>query len=224
MPTSARGLLAAAAVVLAGCGGSDGAATTPEERAVTIATTACGHASATAGSGVVVADERVLTAAHVVAGAGDVRVTRGAHTVAGEIVVLDRGRDLAVLRVPGLAASPVATTQLATGERADVLGGSSGPTEATVTRRLQMTVDDVRGLDRSRRAGYELDVRIEGGDSGAGLFAGDRLAGIVFAVPVERAATFAVRAEEVEAVLDDGSERPHACDPAASLVIAGAGG
>ncbi len=206
----------------AGCspgGAGDVPGTAPTERSVTIETTGCGHASATTGSGVIVGVERVLTAAHVVVGADQVRVSTGGTAVPGQVVLLDRSRDLARLHVAGVSASPVELTQLARGEPAEVLGAATGPIPATVTRRLQMTVDDVRSTERSRRAGYELDVRIDGGDSGAGLFAGDRLAGIVFAVPAQRDATFAVRADEVEAVLEAGPERPHACDPGGSMVV-----
>ncbi len=184
-----------------------------------IETTGCGHASATSGSGVIMEPGLVLTAAHVVAGAAGVQVVASAGTWSGEIVVLDRTRDLALLRVSELTASPVELTQLAGGDRGQVVVNSSpGVTPVTVTRRVQMTVDEVRGADRHRRGGYELDARIDRGHSGSGLFSDDRLAGIVFAVPSERDATFAVRAEEIEAVLDR-AERSHACDPEESLVV-----
>lgn len=199
--------------------------TVAEERAVSIRTTGCGNASHTTGSGVIIDHALVLTAAHVVVGAADVVVDE----LDASVIVLDRTRDLAVLKVPGTEATPVEIVELDPGTEVRVVGGAtSGTVEATVDRRLVMDVDDVRSTSRSERAGYELDAAIEGGDSGAGIYDGDdRLAGIVFAVPTERSdATFAVGASEIEAVLavlasPDVGE--HSCDPSSSQLV-GPGG
>ncbi len=215
-------------VAFAGCAqGRD--VTGPEDRAVTIRATACGDASHTTGSGVMVDEGTVLTAAHVVVGASDVLVEipdvtwETSDQLVATVVVLDHSRDLAVLEIPGVDlpgvdAKPIELVELDAGDRVRIIGGaSSGTVDAEVERRVSMEVDDVRRTTRSERAGYEVDAAIAGGDSGAGIYDGKgRLAGIVFAVPRARGdATFAVGAVEIDAVIS--AERAvHRCDPAHS--------
>lgn len=201
---------------------ADGAGTTrPEDRAVTIRTTGCGHASATTGSGVVVDRALVLTAAHVVAGATDVFVGESAEPAT--VFLLDRTRDLALIKAPSVVATPIELAGAAAGEPVRVVGGAtSGTVDATVERVLSIDVDDVRSTSRSVRSGFELDAAIDGGDSGAGVFDGDgRLVGVVFAVPTARSdATFAVAATEVAAVLSAPAAGEHRCDPSTSRLVA----
>jgi len=224
--------VAAALVVAASCSGdgdpgSSLAATAPaavtqaEERAVTIRTTGCGDASVTTGSGVVIGQANVITAAHVVVGATDVFV-EGVDEPAA-VFLLDKSRDLALIKAPGVDAEPVELVEVREGDEVWVVGAAtSGTVGATVARRLVMDVDDVRATSSSERSGYELDAAIAGGDSGAGVFDADgRLAGIVFAVPSERtSASFAVDATEIEAVLASTGHAEHRCDPATSQLVA----
>jgi len=203
---------------------SEESSTAPADRAATIRTTACGDASKTVGSAVVVDDDTVLTAAHVVTGATDIFVTDSSSAERLAVLeVLDTTRDLAVLRVATVDVGPVETVELDAGDRVQVVGGaSSGTVAAAVARRLVMNVDDVRAGSRSKRQGYELDVAIDGGDSGAGVFDIDGgLAGIVFAVPTERSgATFVVGASELEVVLAVEPDGPYRCDEGESRVVA----
>ncbi len=194
------------------------AAVSPEDRAVTLRTTGCGDASATAGSGVIAGPGLVLTAAHVVVGSTDV-VVDGVDETGREatVVVLDRSRDLALLEAPVGEAAPVELADVAAGDAVRVVGATSGTVAATVERRLRMDVDDVRSTARSIRSGYELDAAIAGGDSGGGVFdAAGRLVGVVFAVPTARSgATFAVDTAEIAAVLV-ADRTAHRCDPTRS--------
>lgn len=225
--------------LLAGCSqGPD--STTAENRAVSIRTTACGDASHTVGSGVVIGDGTVLTAAHVVVAATDLVVaavheqratdapvaTDGPTPTTDElpatVVLLDHSRDLALLEVAGVEAEPVELVELDAGDRVRIVGGAStGTVDAEVERRVVMDVDDVRRTTRSERAGYELDAGIAGGDSGAGVYDADnRLAGVVFAVPTARGdATFAVGAREIDAVISTAARAEHRCDPARSQMV-----
>ncbi len=226
-------------VPAASCGGGAGApdrgdaGTTPaevsvrgivgaDERAVTLRTTACGDASGTVGTGVVVGQAVVLTAAHVVVGATDVFVDGEPATV----FLLDRTRDLALIKAPSVDAPPVELTDVEAGDAVRVVGGAtSGTVDASVVRRLVMDVDDVRSTSRSTRTGYELDAAIAGGDSGAGVFDGDgRLAGVVFAFPSARSdATFVVDASEIRTVLESPAIGEHRCDPSRSQLLAPGG-
>lgn len=218
-----RAVLCTVSLLLVASACSSDDALTPEERAVGVYTTACGHASKTTGSGIVVDDERVVTVAHVVIGATDVSVTAAdGLTRPATIVHVDTLRDLAVLKVEQLAAGPVGLVDLEMGDGAVAVGMASGSVPAEVLRRVTLSVDEVRGTERSRRSGYELAASIDGGDSGAGLFDRDgRLVGVVFAVPTERdGIAWATGSSEIAAMLDevvDGTE--YRCDADAARVV-----
>jgi len=190
---------------------------------VVVSTTACGFASKTTGSGVVVGPGRVLTAAHVVVGASEVvvRAADGTENTA-TVAVLDTARDLAVLEVADVAETPVEFVDLDIGDAATMVGGaSSGSVVVEVLRRANLNVDEVRGSQTSSRAGYELAAQIDGGDSGAGVFDEQgRLAAIVFATSNERdGIAWATRADEIEAVLATPPTTGYVCDPIQSRIV-----
>ncbi len=76
------------------------------------------------GTGFVYAPERVMTNAHVVAGVRDPQVEiAGGRSLRGTVVLYDPGRDVAVLRVPGLGLQPLAFAPAAeAGDGAIVVG------------------------------------------------------------------------------------------------------
>lgn len=191
-----------------------------------VATTRCGTASPTSGVGVIVDDGLVLTAAHVVVGAGSVTISESAPESAStsvalvaEIVLVDATRDLALLRVPNLLGEPV---ELGTAVAGDLLVAPlPGARRATaiVRRAVAINIDDVRASTRSRRAGYELRGALVPGDSGAGLFDDeDRLVGVFFSRSVSRDVVFAVGATEIATVLS-APRVSYVCDLDASRVV-----
>ena len=155
----------------------------------------------------------------MVIGATAIRAIVSGEQVDATVVGLDVTTDLAVLQVSDAPATDVELATLNSDDVVTVLGSQSGRVEATVTRRLSMTVDDVRRETRSERSGFELDVSIVRGDSGAGVFdSRDRLVGIVFAVPTERGnATFAVDTSEIATLLAAPPQQ-FRCDAASSLI------
>jgi hypothetical protein len=164
----------------------------------------------------------VLTAAHVVIGSTTVVVSTGDQTTAGTVVRLDPTRDLAIVAVAGISRPAVALTRLLPGATGIVVGGNlEGSVDATIERRVLMTVDEVRGSQTHERHGYELDARVEAGDSGSGLYGPlNRLAGIVFAVPRSgRSATFAVGADEIRVIVDSLTDAAYRCDPSLSRLV-----
>ena len=225
------------ALAFTGCSTAPDEADEPEivdplRRVMQIITTACGDASRTTGTGILIGGGRVLTAAHVVIGADDVRLrySNGGALFVSRPVVVDTVRDLAILRPdpdPNPALPPVELVDVTTDDpvviasvASDVRGERGALLPVTVRRPVVMTVDEVRSSRRVRRSGYELDARIDGGDSGSGMFDDrGRLAAVIFAEPTQRDATaFAVGADEIEAVLS-APEAPYACDPNRSRVM-----
>ncbi len=213
-------VLVASAIVVGGCGADS--ATAPDARVVAVTTTACGDTSKTSASGVVIEEGRVLTVAHAVIGAGTVSITgTTGDTAPAAIVRLDPTRDLAVLAIDGLSGSPVRFATLTAGDQTVVASARSGELTADVTRRATLEIDEVRGTVRHRRSGYELAGPVAVGDSGAGVFADDRLAGMVFAVSNERDDIgFAVDADEIGRFLDESADGEYRCEPARSIVTA----
>lgn len=196
--------------------------TSPQGRAVSIETTACGHASSTTGAGVVVANGWVLAAAHVVSGAGQVDVSGDFGTERAEIVVFDRAGDLALLQVGRASATPVDLGVVTTGDRVHFASvGVSGNTSAVVLRPVEVRIEGVRSLERISRFGYELDERVALGESGGGVFDDDeRLVGIIFGRPVaDDARSFVVNSDEIARVLEAERDGAWICDPSVHQVV-----
>lgn len=156
------------------------------------------------GSGYLVGPEVVLTAAHVVAGAAGVRVRfdadrPGERTHDAEVVFRHPGPDIAVLSVPGAAAQETAVARFGrVGEHDAVLSCGAVGFPAFKLRDEEgggayRDTEHVRGkcsVLSNRREGT-LDVRAPapkgdwGGMSGAVVFSGGRIVGVVVAHHVQ---------------------------------------
>ncbi len=195
-------------------------------RAVTIEGSVCGSAGPSTGSGVALAADRVLTAAHVVASADQVELVHRGRPVAGEVVALDRRRDLALIE-PAVALDDLPPAPpfgpLDERDHAVVVAAAvSGDVEAVVIEATVIEIDDVRGTGRSRRSGYVLAASTRPGDSGSGLYDDQgRLTGLLFAVSTDDSdRTWATAAEELEAFLEESTTSVvHRCDPSQSQLV-----
>jgi S1-C subfamily serine protease len=140
------------------------------------------------GSGFVVADDRVLTNAHVVSGVtAPVVIAPNGQALSGKVTLYDPKRDLAVVAVPGLKADPLTIAPSpAVGDQGVVAGYPfGGPfTEggARVTQTGEVTVPDVAGGGRTARQIAALAADVEQGNSGGPLLSPTgRVIGLVFA-------------------------------------------
>ena len=138
--------------------------------------------------GFVAGDGLVVTVAHVLDDAGAPVLVDGRRAT---VVRLDRGSDLALLRVPGVE-----------GEAPRLGGGSGGASllgrPATVVRHVNASVDG-----GPRRPALVLRARVTVGDSGAPVLTDSgRVAGVLFARSRTRASTaYAVDAAAVAELL-----------------------
>jgi S1-C subfamily serine protease len=146
---------------------------------------ACGLS--TAGSGVVVADGIVLTAAHVMAGATESRVVDSFGSHRAVAVLVDPLADLAVLYADGLGAAPVAisATPADRGTAAVVLGyprgGQLDAEPAVVLDRYRGKQADIYGRGEIEREIVEVQASVVPGSSGGPVVDGrGELIGIVF--------------------------------------------
>ena len=144
------------------------------------------------GSGFVVAADRVVTNAHVVAG-----VTRpivevpGEGALPGSIVYFDPVKDLAVIAVDGLPASALELSPtLAVGATAVVdgypYGGPFTTGPASVLSVATSSVADIYGGDTAPREIYTLAADVRSGNSGGPLLTeSGAVAGVIFATSAE---------------------------------------
>ena len=142
------------------------------------------------GTGFVVAPQRVLTNAHVVAGVSwpTVQVGGSGPRLSARVVLFDPAVDVAILDVPDLAAPPLhlSTAVPPAGTGAEAAGypenGSFTLSPAVVTS----TIDAVTAAQRTRGASsqpvYQLSAVVEPGNSGGPLITPTgQVIGVVFA-------------------------------------------
>ena len=161
------------------------------------------------GSGFAIDQDVVVTNAHVVAGEDTTTVIRpdGARLPA-VVAVFDRDRDLALLRVKGLALEPLALGTAREGSAAAVFGHPQGQDElevspAAIRQQLVATIRDA-DLDRpARRSIFVLAADLEPGDSGGALVTpAGTVAGVAFAISNARnGLAYAITTDELVPVL-----------------------
>lgn len=167
----------------------------------------CGTESS--GSGWVVARDRVVTNAHVVAGASSVGVqVQGSGASRARVVVYDPERDLAILDVPGLSAPVLPLGSEASAGESTVIAGYPGGGSYTLDTARVRQVLDATGTDIYRdravvREIYSLRGTVRPGNSGGPLFdTSGRVVGVVFARSTTDADTgYALTLHEIGPVL-----------------------
>jgi S1-C subfamily serine protease len=148
--------------------------------------TACGLG--VSGSGWTAGNELVVTAAHVVAGQTDTTVepVGGVPRLSAHAVYFDRRNDVAVLRVPGLEAAPLAISAPRTGAAVAILGfPDSGPFTATpgrIGRTATVLARDAYGEGPIARTITSVRGQVRHGNSGGpAIDARGRVQATVFA-------------------------------------------
>jgi S1-C subfamily serine protease len=169
--------------------------------------TACGLA--VSGSGWVARPQLVVTAAHVVAGQRDTTIELGAGSgerLRARAVVFDSKNDIAVLRVRGLRARPLATSDPDSGERVAVLGyPENGPFNATpgvLGNTTAVIAEDSYGRGPVRRTVTSLRANVKHGNSGGPAVNQDgEVEATIFAARVGSRGGYAVPSEIVRQAL-----------------------
>ncbi|PID99500.1 hypothetical protein CSA80_01930 [Candidatus Saccharibacteria bacterium] len=140
------------------------------------------------GSGFVYAPEVVATNAHVIAGVSSPKVRLGTRTYNTTVVAFDPANDLAVLRVPELAARPLPLNRdkLAPGTDVFALGYPAGGdfrvSPAVLLDTFTALGQDIYGKKRVTRDVYSLQTTVVHGNSGGPVVATDgSVVAVVFA-------------------------------------------
>jgi S1-C subfamily serine protease len=157
------------------------------------------------GSGFVYAPHRMLTNAHVVAGAESVEVQQGSRALRASVVVFDPRRDVAVLDVPALSAPPLtfAPAPARANDSALVLGypenGDFDVRAARIRGRETVVGHDIYGSGTIDRDIYAIRSVVRSGNSGGPLLvANGQVLGMVFATALDSSDTgFALTNAEI---------------------------
>jgi S1-C subfamily serine protease len=157
------------------------------------------------GSGFVVAPNRVMSNAHVVAGAVTVTVEAEGQFYDATVVSFDPNADISILDVPNLPSAPLTFAEAGaqTGASAVVLGYPGGGDFAATPARIRQTVDlDGSDIYRTRtvtREVYTIRGAVRQGDSGGPMIdLTGRVLGVVFGAAVDDSETgFVLTASEV---------------------------
>ncbi|MFB7517388.1 MarP family serine protease [Streptomyces sp. NPDC056144] len=166
------------------------------------------------GTGFVFSDRRVMTNAHVVGGVDEPTVQIGGEgkLYDAKVVLYDWQRDIAVLDVPALDATPLAFTEedAHSGDGAIVAGfpenGSYDVRSARVRGRISAKGPDIYGRDEVRRDVYSLYATVRQGNSGGPLLTEDgKVYGVIFARSLDDANTgYALTVDEIRPDIERG--------------------
>lgn len=160
------------------------------------------------GSGVVVADDLVLTNAHVVAGNRETTVTtEDGGRFAAVVVGFEARRDLALVRAHGLGLPALERGSSDVDESGAVVGypegGPQQESPARIDEEITATGTDIYRSAETQRSVFVLGAVLEPGDSGGPLIdRRGRFVGIAFAVdPGEESTAYALTDQEIDAAL-----------------------
>ena len=133
---------------------------------------ACGRA--TEGSGFAIADQVIVTNAHVLLGVDQPMIELGSgQRIDATVVAFDGINDLALLRVEDARFEPLTLGDAPDGTVGALFGWDQGPelevTPFRVDRPVTVRIEAVGSEDRIGRPSYLLAADIESGDSGAPL-------------------------------------------------------
>jgi S1-C subfamily serine protease len=157
------------------------------------------------GSGFVLSPDRVMTNAHVVAGANSVAVEASGNPYDATVVSYDPTVDIAILAVPNLPAGPLAFADAAVKGGTDALvlgypgGGGFVATPARVREIIQLSGPDIYRDSTVNREVYTIRATVEQGNSGGPLIdLNGKVLGVVFGAAVDDNDTgFVLTAKEV---------------------------
>ncbi len=177
------------------------------------------------GTGFVVAANRVMSNAHVVAGSDSVTVESDGQTYDATVVSYDPNEDISILEVPNLPAAPLpfAPAPAVTGTDVLVLGypggGDFAATPARIREVIELKGPDIYRTTTVNREVYTIRGTVRQGNSGGPLINRQgQVLGVVFGAAVDDNDTgFVLTANEVSHHLDQVNNTERA--PTGSCVI-----
>jgi S1-C subfamily serine protease len=174
-----------ATLALVGCSGRNPSLTSrAEEAAVEVEANGCGQVTKL-GGGSFIADDRVVTVAHVVAGSTElVVVSSDGRRHDATVVGIDRRKDLALLAVDENNMAPLPLATMAIGDAGEFVVFREGRPELThfvTRRRVGIKMDSIDEDGVALRQGYQIEADVVPGDSGAVLVVRGAATAVIFA-------------------------------------------
>lgn len=166
------------------------------------------------GSGFVISPDRVMTNAHVVAGASNVTVYATGNPFNAAVISYDPQVDIAILAVPHLPPAPLTFTDDPVKTGADVLvmgypgGGDFTAVPARIRETIELNGPDIYRNTTVTRQVYTIRATVEQGNSGGPLIdLSGHVLGVVFGAAVDDNDTgFALTSREVAGQLAKTSD------------------
>lgn len=157
------------------------------------------------GSGFVIAPNRVMSNAHVVAGAETVTVEVGGQSYDASVVAYDPNQDISILAAPELPSVPLIFDDSEAEPTTDAIvmgypgGGDFTATPARVRETIELNGPDIYNSTTVNRTVYTIRGTVRQGNSGGPMIDKDgRVLGVVFGAAVDDADTgFVLTAQEV---------------------------
>jgi S1-C subfamily serine protease len=157
------------------------------------------------GSGFVLSPDRVMTNAHVVAGANSITVEASGKPYNATVVSYDPTVDIAILSVSGLPPGPLAFANTPAKPDTDALvlgypgGGGFVATPARIRETIELSGPDIYRNSTVNREVYTIRATVEQGNSGGPLIdLNGQVLGVVFGAAVDNNDTgFVLTAKEV---------------------------
>lgn len=157
------------------------------------------------GSGFVIAPNRVMSNAHVVAGAETVTVEVGGQSYDASVVSYDPNEDISILAVPELPSVPLIFDDSEAEPTTDAIvmgypgGGDFTATPARVRETIELNGPDIYNSTTVNRNVYTIRGTVRQGNSGGPMIDKDgRVLGVVFGAAVDDPDTgFVLTAQEV---------------------------
>ena len=158
------------------------------------------------GSGFVVAPNRVMSNAHVVAGADSVTIEADGKTYDAGVVSYDPNADISILDVPNLPITPLQFAEQPAPKGTDAVvmgypgGGDFLATPARVREIIELNGPDIYRTTNVTREVYTVRGTVRQGNSGGPMInRSGKVLGVVFGAAVDDADTgFVLTAKEVE--------------------------
>ncbi len=174
-----------AALALVGCSGRNPSPISrAEETAVEVEANGCGQVTKL-GGGSFIAEDRVVTVAHVVAGSTElVVVSSDGRRHDATVVGIDRRKDLALLAVDENNIAPLPLATMAIGDAGEFVVFRDGRPELThfvTRRRVGIKMDSIDEDGVTLRQGYQIEADVVPGDSGAVLVFDGAATAVLFA-------------------------------------------
>jgi S1-C subfamily serine protease len=167
------------------------------------------------GSGFVVAEDLVVTNAHVVAGERSTTIERNdGRRLSATVVAFDADRDLALLQVPRLKRAALVVSAASRGTIGGVFGHPGGEplriAPFQVSRQTEATGKDIYDEQTTDRQVLELAATLRPGDSGAPLVdPAAEVVGVAFAISTEHpGVAYALATSELDGVLATPHDEP----------------